>query len=105
MKHAPAQTLQQLAPLVERLRTLPSLVERSPGSFYHRSSAFLHFHEDPAGLFADAKLDFKVFERRRVSTRAEQSALLKEVVAALTSAQPSAGSAKLRPRGSSASIA
>jgi len=86
VKHASAHALEKLAPLIERLRALPGLVERTPGSFYHRSGAFLHFHEDPAGLFADAKLDFKLFERHRVSTRAEQSALLKAVAIALAGA-------------------
>jgi hypothetical protein len=89
MKHATTTALQQLAPLVEKLRALPGLVERTPGSFYRRSNAFLHFHEDPAGLFADVKLDLKVFERYRVSTRAEQSAFFKAVVATLSGAQAS----------------
>ena len=75
-----------LAPLIAQLRALPGLVERTPGTFYYRSSAFLHFHEDPAGLFADAKLNFKLFERHRVSTRAEQSALFKAVAGSLTGA-------------------
>jgi hypothetical protein len=83
MKHASANALQQLAPLIEKLRALPTLVERTPGSFYRRSKAFLHFHEDPAGLFADVKLDFVLFERYRVTTRAEQSAFFKAVAAAL----------------------
>jgi hypothetical protein len=104
MKHASARALQQLAPLIEQLRTLPSLVERTPGSFYYRSSAFLHFHEDPAGLFADAKLDFKLFERYRVSTRAEQSALFKAVAAALARSQSGAGSGAPRARGNSRSV-
>jgi hypothetical protein len=90
MKHASPQALQQLAPLIEQLRALPGLVERTPGSFYCRSSAFLHFHEDPAGLFADAKLDFKVFARHRVSTRAEQRLLFAAVAAALAGAPSSA---------------
>ena len=88
MKHASAQALRQLAPLIERLRALPGLVERTPGSFYRRSSAFLHFHEDPAGLFADAKLDLEGFQRHRVTTRAEQAALLKAVTLALAGEQP-----------------
>jgi hypothetical protein len=88
VKHASAQALHQLAPLIERLRALPGLVERTPGSFYRRSSAFLHFHEDPSGLFADAKLDLKVFQRLRVNTRAEQAALLKAVALALAGGRP-----------------
>jgi len=92
MKHASATALRQLAPLIKKLRALPALVERTPGCFYHRSSGFLHFHEDPAGFFADAKLDFHIFKRYRVSTRAEQSALLKAVVGSLTRAQSTARS-------------
>jgi hypothetical protein len=86
MKHASAATLEQLAPLLEQLRRVPGLVERKPGIFYYRSSAFLHFHEDPAGVFVDAKLSSNLFERHRVSTSAEQAALLKAVFAAMGSA-------------------
>jgi hypothetical protein len=93
LKHATPAALLRLTALLERLRSIPGLVERKPGTFYRRSSAFLHFHEDPAGLFADAKLDFKTFERRRVSTRAEQAALVRSVTAALASA------ARREPRG------
>ena len=92
MKHASARSLQELEPLIVRLRLLPGLVERKHGTFYYRSSAFLHFHEDPAGLFADAKLDFKDFERHRVSTRVEQSALLKAVAVVLTGVKTRASS-------------
>ena len=50
--------------------------ERKVGTFYVRSSAFLHFHEDPAGLFADIKLDGTEFTRLPASTRAQQDALV-----------------------------
>ena len=50
--------------------------ERRPGTFYFRSMAFLHFHEDPEGLFADAKLNLLEFERTPVDTEEEQAALL-----------------------------
>src|SRR5262245_6907568 len=83
VKHSSATALHRLAPLIERLRSVPGLVERKPGTFYYRSNAFLHFHEDPAGLFADAKLDLKTFERHRINTRAEQAALVNSVTAAL----------------------
>lgn len=83
MKHASATALDRLAPLIERLRSVPGLVERKAGTFYYRSNAFLHFHEDPAGLFADAKLDLKTFERHRVNSRAEQVALVNSVTASL----------------------
>lgn len=34
---------------------MPELRERSEGVFYLKSAAFLHFHEDPSGMFADLK--------------------------------------------------
>lgn len=74
MKHASAATLHQLEPLLARIRGLAGLVERKPGTFYRRSSAFLHFHEDPAGIFADVKLNGVEFERLPVSTRQQRAA-------------------------------
>ncbi len=41
------------------------------------------FHEDPAGLFADVKLEGADFTRLRVSTQAERRALLAAVRRAL----------------------
>jgi len=69
MKHASAETPRQLEPLLERLRALPALSERRPGIFYWGASAFLHFHEDPAGVFADAKLDGRAFSRFKLNGR------------------------------------
>jgi hypothetical protein len=43
----------------------------------------LHFHEDPAGLFADVKLT-GTFERLRVSTAAEQRRLVTRAHRALS---------------------
>lgn len=83
MKHAGPAALDRLEPLVERLRTLPGLTEKGRGVFYRRSKAFLHFHEDPAGLFADVRLEGADFDRRRVETDAEQAALFAIVAEAL----------------------
>jgi hypothetical protein len=55
MKHAGSATLDALEPLLAEIRSRPSLTERKRGVFYRRSSAFLHFHEDPAGVFADVR--------------------------------------------------
>ena len=85
MKHAQAAALALLEPLLQQLRALPGLIERTPGSFYFKGKAYLHFHEDPAGQFADAKLAHQGFERRKVGTRAEQAALLEQVRASLAS--------------------
>lgn len=89
MKHAGASALAELAELLGQLRTLPGLTERKPGIFYRGSSAFLHFHEDPAGLFADAKLDGTGFERRAVNTAPERQALIGAVRAALAPSRSS----------------
>ena len=75
MRHARAQALDRLEPLLTALRALPGLRETSRGVFYRKSSAFLHFHEDPAGLFADIRGADGAFERYRVETREEQQAL------------------------------
>jgi len=72
MRHATAPTLRELEPLLEELRALPDLVEKRPGIFYRKSRAFLHFHEDPAGVFMDVRLDGPDFERFRVNTDAER---------------------------------
>lgn len=83
MKHAGAQALDRLEPLLARLRGFDALKERSRGAFYVRSRAFLHFHEDPAGLFADVRAAGGDFERVKVDDRAGQAALLALVEAAL----------------------
>lgn len=89
MKHASAASLLPLAGLLAALRALqatPALVERRPGCFYRRGQAFLHFHEDPGGLFADVRLQGIAFSRWRVSDPAEQAALLARVRQALEAA-------------------
>ena len=68
MRHARTADLEPLAELLASVRELADLTERSPGTFYRRSNAFLHFHVDPAGLFADLKVDGE-FHRYRVSTK------------------------------------
>ena len=72
MKHASAETLGQLEPLLAEIRGIEGVVERKPGIFYRRASAFLHFHEDASGLFADVKLNGSDFERMPVSTVQER---------------------------------
>ena len=77
MKHAGPQTLAALAPLLAQLRAaLPAAVERKAGTFYRKGQAFLHFHEDPAGLFADLKVAGQ-WQRSAVNTAAERAALVR----------------------------
>lgn len=79
MRHAGKETLIQLETLLRHVRAIPRMVERTPGCFYLGSKAYLHFHEDPLGIFADLKLDGGGWERLRVSTSKEQAALIKAV--------------------------
>jgi hypothetical protein len=75
MKHAGGAALGALSDLLARLRTHPALIERRPGIFYVRGKAFLHFHEDRAGLFADLRLGGD-WQRFPVNSREEQAVLL-----------------------------
>ncbi len=90
MKHAGPEALAALDDLLVKLRRHESLVEKSRGCFHLKSSAFLHFHEDPEGLFADVRLGGKDFERLRVSTAKERAELLRRVADALAAASPAA---------------
>jgi hypothetical protein len=78
VKHVGAEALDDLEPLLAVLREVPGLREKSRGTFYRGSRAFLHFHEDPAGLFADVRLDAE-FERVRVSSAEERQELLRRI--------------------------
>jgi hypothetical protein len=82
MKHASSAALDALEELLARLRALPALKEKARGTFYLKSRAFLHFHEDPAGLFADLRTGV-AFERYPVDTRAGRESLLRKIQGAL----------------------
>jgi hypothetical protein len=82
MKHAGPEALDQLEPVLARLRKLDGLRERKRGAFYRGSSAFLHFHEDPAGFFADLKVADD-FVRFPVNSGAEVESLLARAARAL----------------------
>jgi hypothetical protein len=75
MKHAGEAALDALEPLLREMRLLPALTEKKRGVFYRKRDAFLHFHEDVAGLFADLKVGGD-YRRFRVSTTAERKAFL-----------------------------
>lgn len=55
MKHADVRALEALSDLLENLRRRSDLVEKRLGIFYTKGRAFLHFHKDPTGLFADLR--------------------------------------------------
>jgi hypothetical protein len=79
VRHATPSGLERISDLLAKLRGVNALVERTPGVFYRRSRAFLHFHEDPAGMFADVRLAGDDFVRLRVTSQAEQASFLEMV--------------------------
>ncbi|HEX4183540.1 MAG TPA: hypothetical protein VHY34_09795 [Caulobacteraceae bacterium] len=64
MKHAGQEALDAL----EAVRLRRALTERKRGVFYRKSRAWLHFHEDPAGLFADLRGGCRLEPHRRHGT-------------------------------------
>jgi len=77
VRHARDEDLDRLEPLLAALRALPGLTERKRGTFYRKSRAFLHFHEDPKGLFADLRGPADAdFERIDVTGEAGRATLL-----------------------------
>jgi hypothetical protein len=86
MKHAGPAALDLLEPLLEALRNFGELKEKKRGIFYRRGKSFLHFHEDPAGLFADASVGPET-TRFQVDTD-DQRALLLSRIAALLRTEP-----------------
>jgi hypothetical protein len=83
VRHATPETLAELDNLIVALRTIDGLTERRPGAFSRGSRAFLHFHEDPSGNYADVRFGTD-FERVRVTTRREQQALVARIRRELT---------------------
>jgi hypothetical protein len=84
MRHAGPDTLARIPRLLAELRARTVLRELRPGCFYLQSRAFLHFHDDPAGIFADVRLA-EDFVRLRVTSRSEQADLLDRIDACLSS--------------------
>jgi hypothetical protein len=75
VKHATAVALDALEPLIKKIRAVTSLTEKKRGVFYRGSKAFLHFHEDQAGFFADVRTGPE-WERFPATTAADRRALL-----------------------------
>lgn len=84
MKHAGEHALDELEALLAALRPLAGMVERKRGVFYRKSKAFLHFHEDPKGLFADLRAaGGDDFDRFDVTSEAGRATLVRTVEARL----------------------
>lgn len=83
MRHARTEDLDRIDDLLARLRQLDGLKERSRGTFYRGSKAFLHFHEHEGDIVCDVRLDGVDFERRTVTTATAQRTLVRDVRRAL----------------------
>jgi hypothetical protein len=83
VRHADTAALDRLEPMLVQLRSMPELKEVRRGVFYRRSRAFIHFHDDAAGLHADLRLH-QDFERRRVETEDERRHVIGEIRTALS---------------------
>ncbi len=79
MARADASALQALLPLLRQLREIKGVQEKSPGTFYARRDAFVHFHDDAGVLYADLKKPGGTgFDRFPLATPAEQRKLVDE---------------------------
>ena len=87
MRHATPIVLDALEPLLAQLRHSDGVTERKRGVFYRRSVAFLHFHEDPAGFFADVRIG-PGWVRLPATTAADRRSLLRQVRAELAALSP-----------------
>jgi hypothetical protein len=93
MKHAGLSALRTLAPLLAEIRgDRTGITEKKPGTFYRKGQALLHFHEDPAGLFADLKIDgaWRRFPVNLPRDRATFLSAWKRMLVGLTKAQADA---------------
>jgi hypothetical protein len=82
MRHATDAALDRLDALLRQVRRHSGLRERKRGAFYRGGQGWLHFHEDPAGLFADLKVD-GMWSRYPVNSAGERKALLDRLAATL----------------------
>lgn len=78
MKHATPLSLYLLQPLLLRIRAFAGLKEKKAAVFYYKSKAFLHFHEDASGLYADVRIKEK-WLRLPVNTFEECNVLIEAI--------------------------
>jgi hypothetical protein len=79
VKHITPEGLDGIEDLLTSIRKIRAdgLKEKNRGLWYRKSKAFLHFHEDPDGVFADLKHDDGTFHRFAVNTAKERASFLK----------------------------
>ena len=84
MRHARSEDLDRVDGLLDALRAIDGLKEKSRGTFYVKSKAFLHFHEHDGEIICDVRLSPAAdFERRTVTAAPAQKQLVTDVRRAL----------------------
>ena len=79
MARADVEALKILAPMLRQLREIKGVQEKTPGIFYGRRDAFIHFHVEDGALFADLKKPGGAgFDRYPLATPAEQRKLVED---------------------------
>jgi hypothetical protein len=79
-------TLECIEPLLAVLREYSAFSEVRPTAFHLNGRDFIHFHEEPEGIFADVRLS-KSRIRMPVSTQQQQAELLERIEDTLLSLQ------------------
>ena len=98
MKHAGAQALERLEPLLARLRALDGIAESGRGIFYAGRVAFLHFHEQGPALFCDLRRrPGAAFERLPASGPQAQHRLLAAADEAAAAFAQAGGGSSMAP--------
>ncbi len=88
-------TLETLSPLLNFLRSYEVLEETRGTKFLLKGKDFVHFHDDPDGLWADALLA-KGRVRMSVATREEQAELMGKIADKLDALESHRGRNKRR---------
>jgi hypothetical protein len=88
-------TLERIAPLLDVLRDHPALREVEVGEFILDDRDFLHFHEEPEGIYADVRLA-KGRVHMPVSSRPEQLEFLERIDQILSALESRARDRKRR---------
>lgn len=79
MKHASSETIKSIEQYLVNIRKLKNLKEKKEGTFYKKSSAFLHFHEDKELLFADLKINNQ-WQRFSLNNQHEWDNLISHII-------------------------
>jgi hypothetical protein len=79
MARAGPDALKVLAPVLRQLREIKGVAEKTPGTFYARRDAFIHFHDEDGVLHADLKKPGGAgFDRYPLATPVEQRKLVED---------------------------